>query len=67
MTMLVEQTPERIQIVATMLSAAHWRGKLSGVDGFKDEDREESKVIEILAKRDAYRWEASARALLNML
>jgi hypothetical protein len=67
MTMLVEQTPERIRTVAVMLSAAHWRGKLSAVDGFKDEDREESKVIEIMAKRDAYRREDSARALLNML
>ncbi len=67
MTMLVEQTPERIQIVATMLSAAHWRGKLSGVDDFKGEDREESRVIELLAKRDAHKWEASAHHLLNML
>ncbi len=67
MTILVEQTPERIQIVATMLSAAHWRGKLSGVDDFEGEDREESKVIELMAKRDACKWEASARALLNML
>lgn len=67
MTILIEQTQERIKIVATMLSAAHWRGKLSGVADFKGEDREESRVIDMLAKRDAHKWEAAARALLNML
>lgn len=53
-----------IDIAATMLAAAFWRGKLN--EHVTDPEALET-MVKAAAGSDCHKWRGSARALLNML